>query len=125
MKNLPPMLREPSQTKHKKLYDTVNDLIDYLEEHYEPENEFVGTINSVSKVFTPAGGASPSNKATKCCDGECHHDDCCGKIPENCNHKPHWESDYAAIWERWYENGEEKYPEKVRQDILELIRGLQ
>lgn len=21
-----------------------------------------------------------------CCDGECNHDDCCGKIPENCNH---------------------------------------
>ncbi len=23
----------------------------------------------------------------KCCDGECNHDDCCGKIPENCTHK--------------------------------------
>ena len=20
----------------------------------------------------------------ECCDGECNHDDCCGKIPENC-----------------------------------------
>jgi len=19
-----------------------------------------------------------------CCDGECRHDDCCGKVPENC-----------------------------------------
>lgn len=19
-----------------------------------------------------------------CCDGECNHDDCCGKVPENC-----------------------------------------
>jgi hypothetical protein len=25
--------------------------------------------------------------ATRCCDGECNHDDCCGKIPENCTHK--------------------------------------
>lgn len=24
----------------------------------------------------------------KCCDGECNHDDCCGKIPENCSHRP-------------------------------------
>ena len=22
----------------------------------------------------------------ECCDGECNHDDCCGKIPENCTH---------------------------------------
>ena len=24
----------------------------------------------------------------ECCDGECRHDDCCGKVPENCP-KPH------------------------------------
>lgn len=29
--------------------------------------------------------ASPTkDKKHICCDGECNHDDCCGKIPENC-----------------------------------------
>lgn len=27
-----------------------------------------------------------TNPPLKCCDGECNHDDCCGKIPENCTH---------------------------------------
>src|ERR1035437_8773177 len=37
--------------------------------------------------------------------------------------KPHWESDYAAIWQRWYR--EIKYtPEMIQQDILELIRKI-
>lgn len=25
------------------------------------------------------------NQTHTCCDGECDHDDCCGKIPENCS----------------------------------------
>jgi len=25
-----------------------------------------------------------ANVEHECCDGECNHDDCCGKVPENC-----------------------------------------
>jgi|ERR1035437_7460745 hypothetical protein len=147
--NLPSHLKDPAQTKHQRLYDTVNSLIDFLEEKFPQPDE------------------------PKCFDGECNHDDCCGKIPENCKHKksdepkyvkvdkdmfknmkldikvipsgridycvdcdeehgydcpkdtPHWESDYAAIWERYFDNKSFNYlEEEVRQDILELIHGL-
>ena len=27
-----------------------------------------------------------SHEEKGCCDGECNHDDCCGKIPENCTY---------------------------------------
>ena len=140
--NLPSKLEEPLQTKHKRIYSTVNKILDYLDEHYEPEeeNEYIGTINSESKVFTPAGGASPSNKATNYMQVgktiECGH--CNAKdygeglkqaervIPNfvcacECHKKPHWESDYAAIWER-HDEGYGLIG--VRQDILELIRRI-
>ena len=41
MKNLPFKLLEPRQTKHKKIYDTVNDILDYLEEQRHPN--FIAT----------------------------------------------------------------------------------
>lgn len=28
-----------------------------------------------------------TKKSSFCCDGECNHDACCGKIEENCTHK--------------------------------------
>lgn len=40
------------------------------------------------------------NMPESCCDGECNHDDCCGKIPENCTHKenmPEWERELLDL----------------------------
>jgi hypothetical protein len=101
------------QTKHKKLYETVNKILDYLDEHYEPEDEFVGTIDSKSLNFV---GASPSNKATKCTHHHTNGYKCGLPIP--------WESDYAAIWERYQENDFNYGHAKLQQDILELIRKI-
>lgn len=40
-----------------------------------------------------------TSNENKCCDGECNHDDCCGKIPENCTHTPtqSWEEDIRDL----------------------------
>lgn len=40
------------------------------------KNYFISTIISVLK----------EQLEEVCCDGECYHDDCCGKISENCTH---------------------------------------
>ena len=42
---------------------------------------------------------SISEKPAGCCDGECNHDDCCGKITENCTH-----SEKPQGWEAKFEN---------------------
>ena len=37
----------------------------------------------------------------KCCDGECNHDDCCGKITENCtNPLGHNATPYSVLREK-------------------------
>jgi len=37
---------------------------------------------------------------------------------------PHWESDYAAIWKKWYGSEDGYNLDDMRQDILELIRKI-
>ena len=47
------------------------------------------------------------DKTSECCDGECNHDDCCGKIPENCTHKESPVSQSVEGWEptlEWWRN---------------------
>ena len=47
-------------------------------------------IKSVGERFGRAikklGEESSKQEKHVCCDGECNHDDCCGKVPENCPH---------------------------------------
>lgn len=66
-----------------------------------------GTQGVGETVIVSRAGARPMTQP--CCDGECNHDDCCGKIPENCTHTqeswrlrfrvsflPHPNSEYVA-----------------------------
>ena len=39
-----------------------------------------------NKVITRILGKK-NRKYHQCCDGECNHDDCCGKVKENCRYK--------------------------------------
>ena len=88
----PLQLPNPKSTKHTELYKAINVLIDKYNDEEHP--------------MLVSGGASPSNKATKntfkivpsgridyCVDCDAEHRYDCPKA------KPHWESDYAAIWE--------------------------
>jgi len=57
---------------------------------------------------------TPENKCEKyCCDGECNHDACCGKITENCKIDCDCHKDTP-------ETMEEK-SEKITRDILDVI----
>jgi len=42
----------------------------------KPSELFEGENSSLRKTYDEA--------VHICCDGECNHDDCCGKVPENC-----------------------------------------
>lgn len=124
--NLPTHLKDPAQTKHQRLYDTVNSLISFLEEKFpqsdEPKeewNENVETCSGCDIQWKKIGKScpvcfKPPEKRISPPYPEYHPDDC----------KPHWESDYAAIWDKYYNNNSRYCAEDARQDILELIRGL-
>lgn len=56
--------------------------------------------NGANGYCTPL--ASKEGECTKCCDGECNHDDCCGKISENCknNCSCHKKEEPEEGWEK-------------------------
>jgi len=106
-----------------------NELVTLLEEKFpqpdEPKCEYCKhgcTFAGNNPCACPCHTKSDEPKCCEKCDGKekrgqatylkCIHPYC------PC-HKPHWESDYAAIWERDLYD-----PIVVRQDILELIKGL-
>jgi len=158
MKNLPTHLKDPAQTKHQRLYDTVNSLISFLEEKYmqtKDPNEwgdkspccnaqwFVSksTLKGTRVICNNCGREkfpkSDEPKVTKYDREECRK---CGLqrgtigstgtmcqrggLHEFKEEPPHWESDYAAIWERYFASHYREDINDVRQDILELIREL-
>ena len=127
-------LPNPKSTKHRALYERVNEISEILE----------SGRNNIPFLDAVMSGASPSNKATKevleyawtpknKCEFLDHQPAWCGdsyacatcglvfipKVKEN----PHWESDYAAIWNE-YDNSAAYYAEDLKRDILELIRGI-
>jgi len=102
--NLPPKI-DHACIVTKDLVDTVNSLIYFLEEKF------------------------PQSDEAKCCE-KCHgYEEYCSycpchtlSTPKSDIVTPHWESDYAAIWEKHYNDDYDMYC--VRQDILELIRKI-
>ena len=60
-----------------------------------------------------------------CCDGECNHDDCCGKIPENCTHSPKESEEWEARFDEEFPPGSywDDYaePSEIKSFIKELI----
>lgn len=52
---------------------------------------------------------STKKEKCRCCDGECNHDDCCGKIEENCatncpchqSESIEWEKDLSFRFDTW------------------------
>jgi hypothetical protein len=145
--NIPRHLDSPVQTKHRKIYETVNKILDYLDEQYEPKEERETPIGGsqcndcydgdhiqcsggacecscrTPKERARLGGASPSNKATKIDIEESGYDFLKKQKDRMLSDKRfHWESDYAAIWERYRDDG--RYIGDVQKDILELIRKL-
>jgi len=44
-------------------------------------------FEDVNKTYDCPCHHPKESPVSQCCDGECNHDDCCGKIPENCTHK--------------------------------------
>src|ERR1035437_7863929 len=126
--NLPSHLKDPAQTKHKRLYDTVNSLIDFLEEKF-PQSD--GDTPLCYKVgcnnFLYKGETYEHDGKEYCSPEHCLQSDepkkyCVASWDvnphskpnfycENCrlemkyNEKrectPHWESDYAAIWDEY------------------------
>lgn len=48
----------------------------------------------------------------ECCDGECNHDDCCGKIEANCTHKK------SVPVEKW-----EKEFDELKKGFLSTVNG--
>lgn len=112
----------PHKTKHRALYEAVNEIISRLEPKttstdgewvYVKAPIFHFPAQAISQSV-PRSGDEPIEPwccemgQEEGCNCRCHGD------------KPHWESDYAKIWDKYYSTSYSG--EAMRQDILELIR---
>jgi hypothetical protein len=137
----PLQLPNPKSTKHTELYKAINVLIDkYNDEEHpmlvsggaSPSNK--ATLAGIPNNYTSAMGEElDKHPSVDCPRRKClldggrycsrnQHLECnCARLPEE---TPHWESDYAAIWDKHKSlyDDDRVSVENLRQDILELIR---
>lgn len=90
----PPTIDEQADRIYKliriRLHALLEGVVREIEKRkWEAKNGYI-VIDEINEAHNQALAShlrEGISKTTECCDGECNHDDCCGKIPENCTHK--------------------------------------
>ena len=89
----PPTIDEQADRIYKliriRLHALLEGVVREIEKRkWEAKNGYI-VIDEINEAHNQALAShlrEGISKTTECCDGECNHDDCCGKIPENCTH---------------------------------------
>lgn len=112
----PPTIDEQADRIYKliriRLHALLEGVVREIEKRkWEAKNGYI-VIDEINEAHNQALSSLASHlregisKTTECCDGECNHDDCCGKIPENCTH-------VSQSVEGWEKEFDEKFKDGV------------
>ena len=75
-------LRKELEARDK---EVANDVVDFIIAH-SVQDRAMPHMKLVNEKVLDTARSLHLHEEKGCCDGECNHDDCCGKIPENCTH---------------------------------------